>query len=46
MILIFTFKKYVTKLKGIFNVLGKYGVPIYKDQMVEHLLYLITSPNT
>ena len=26
----FTFEKYVTKLKGIFNVLEKYGVPLYK----------------
>ena len=24
----FTFEKYVTKLKGIFNVLGKYSVPL------------------
>ena len=30
----FTFEKYVTKLKGIFNVLEKYGVPLYKEQMV------------
>ena len=26
----FTFEKYVIKLKGIFNVLEKYGVPLYK----------------
>ena len=24
-----TFEKYVTKLKGILNVLEKYGVPLY-----------------
>ena len=30
----FTFDKYVTKLKGIFNVLDKYCVMIYKAQMV------------
>ena len=42
----FTFEKYVTKFKGIFNVLGKYGVPLYDEQMVEHLLDHIMSPNT
>ena len=42
----FTFYKYVTKLKGIFNVLEKYGVPLYEEQMVEHLLDQIMSPNT
>ena len=42
----FTFEKYVTKLKDIFNVLEKYSVPLYKDQMVEHLLDHIMSPNT
>ena len=42
----FTFEKYFTKLKGIFNVLGKYGVPLYEDQMVEYLLDQIMSPNT
>ena len=25
----FTFEKYVTNIKGIFNVLEKYGVPLY-----------------
>ena len=25
----FTSEKYVTKLKRVFNVLGKYGVPLY-----------------
>ena len=34
----FTFDKYVTKCKGIFNVLEKYGVPLYEDQMVENIL--------
>ena len=27
----FTFEKYVTELKGISNVLGKYGVPLYEE---------------
>ena len=42
----FTFEKYVTKVKGISNVLEKYGVLLYKDQLVEHLLDHIMSPNT
>ena len=42
----FTFEKYVTNIKGIFNVLEKYDVPLYKEQMIEHLLYQIMSPNT
>ena len=42
----FTFEKYVTKLKGIFNVLERYGVPLYKELMVNHLLDQIMSPNT
>ena len=42
----FSFEKYVTKLKGILNVLEKYGVPLYEEQMVEHLLDHIISPNT
>ena len=25
----FTFEKYVVKLKGVFNVFEKYGVPLY-----------------
>ena len=33
-------------LKGFFNVLEKYGVPIYEEQMVENLLDHIMSPNT
>ena len=42
----FTLDKYVKKLKDIFNVLDKYGAPIYKDHMVEHLLDQTMSPNT
>ena len=42
----FTFEKYVTNLKGIFNVLEGYGVPLYEDHMVEHLIDRIISPNT
>ena len=42
----FKFEKYVTKLKGILNVLVKYGLPLYEEQMVEHLLDQIISPNT
>ena len=41
----FTFEKYVTKIKGIFNVLEKYGVPLYEEQIMEHLLDQIVSPN-
>ena len=39
-----TFEKYVTKLKGFFNVLEKYGVLLYEEQMVENLLDHIMSP--
>ena len=42
----FTFEKYVTKIKGVLNVLERYGVPLYEEQMVEHLLDQIMSPNT
>ena len=42
----FTFDKYVTKLKGLFNVLDIYGVPLHEEQIVEHLLDQIISPNT
>ena len=42
----FTFENYVIKLKGGFKVFEKYGVPLYKEQMVEHLLEQIMSPNT
>ena len=42
----FTFEKYVTKLKGVLNVLEKYGVMVYENQMVDHLLEQIMSPNT
>ena len=43
---IFKFVKYVTRLKGVFNVLVKYGVPLYEKNMVENLLDQIMSPNT
>ena len=43
---IFKFVKYVTRLKGFFNVLVKYGVPLYEKNMVENLLDQIMSPNT
>ena len=42
----FTCEKYVARLKGIFNLLEKYGVPLYKEQMVEYQLDQTTSPNT
>ena len=42
----FTFEKYGTNLKGVFNVLVKCGFPLYKEQMVEHLLDQIMSPNS
>ena len=42
----FTFDKYVTKLKGVFNVLEKYFVPLYEEQMVNNLLDQIMSPKT
>ena len=42
----FIFEKYFTNFKGIFNVLEKYGVPLYKEQMVERLLDHIITPNT
>ena len=41
----FTFEKYVKKLKGIFNVLEKYCVPLYEEQMVDNILYKIMSTN-
>ena len=41
----FTFDKYVPKLNVILNVLEKYGVPLYKKNMVEHVLDQIISPN-
>ena len=34
----FTFEKYVTKRKNIFNVLEKFGFILYGDLMVEKLL--------
>ena len=42
----FTFKKCVTKLKVIFNVLGNYGVPLYEKKKVDNLLDHITYQNT
>ena len=42
----FTFEKYVAKIKGVLNVLKKYGAPLYEEQMVENLLDQIMSPNT
>ena len=42
----FTFEKYVTKIKGIFNVLEKHVVLLYELHMLEHLLDQIMSPNT
>ena len=42
----FTFEKYVTKLRGVFNLLEKYDVPLYEEQMVKNLLDHIMSPNT
>ena len=42
----FTFEKYITKLKDIFNMLEKYGVPLYEEQMVNNLPGQIVSPNT
>ena len=42
----FTFEKYITKLKVILSVLERYGVPLYKELMVKHLLDQIMSPNT
>ena len=40
-----TIEKYVTNIKGIFNVLEKYDVPLYKEKMVEHLLDHFMSPS-
>ena len=41
----FKFEKYVTKLKGIFNVLEKDAVLIYEDQTTKNVLCQIMSPN-
>ena len=40
------FQNYVTKIKGILNMLEKYGVMIYGDKMAEHLIGHTISPNT
>ena len=42
----FTFEKCVTNINGFFNVLEKYGAPLYGEQMVKHILDQIMSPNT
>ena len=36
----------ISELKGIFNLLEKYGAPLYEEQMMEHILDQIISPNT
>ena len=41
----FIFENYITKLKGVFNVLGRYGIIIYEEQMVEHKMDQSRSPN-
>ena len=41
----FKFEKYITELKGLFNMLEKYVVPLYEEQIMEHLLDQIVSPN-
>ena len=42
----FIFEKYVTKIKGVYYLLEKYGHPVYEEQMLEHILYTIMSQNT
>ena len=42
----FKFEKFVANLKGMFNVLEEYGVPLYEEKMVEHLLDQIIQQNT
>ena len=39
----FIFENYLTTLKGVFNALEKYGVPLYEEQMVKYLLDQIMS---
>lgn len=41
----FSFERYVTKLKRIFNVLETYGVPMYEEQKVQYLLDKVQCPN-
>lgn len=41
----FSFEKYVTKLKHIFNILERYKVPLYEEEKVKHLLDKINCPN-
>ena len=40
----FTFDRYIPKLKEILNVLKKYGVSLYEEQMVNNILDYIMSP--
>ena len=42
----FTLEKYVKNVKGVFNVMEKYSLLVYEDQMVNYLLNQIMSPNT
>ena len=42
----FTFDKYVIKIKGIFNMLNRYSVPLYGEQMMKHLQDQTMSLNT
>ena len=42
----FKFEKFVANLKGMVNVLEEYGVPLYEEKMVEHLLDQIIQQNT
>ena len=41
----FIFENYVTKINRLFHVLDKYVVTLYGEQMEEHLLDQIMSPN-
>ena len=41
----FIFEKYVIKLKEVFSVLDKYGVPVYEEQVVAHMIDQIMLPN-
>jgi hypothetical protein len=41
----YSFEKYITKLKQIFNVLEKYNVPVYEEQKVQYLLDKVNCPN-
>ena len=41
----FSFEKYVTKLKHIFNVMDRYAMPLYEKDKVDHLLEQINCPD-